>query len=654
MNTRIKRPEKPEPETLREKAERKVKERLSDHNERETRDPEKLFQELQIHQIQLEMQNEELRQAQYQLEYTRQQYVDLYNEAPVGYASLDDSGLIVRANETLAGLLGVHQEFMLGRALVEFMETEDQVVFRSRFRAFASNPARKHIDVRFRNYKKQDSETSFAGRIYGRRISGETPGYENRFSWEETLLVVVSDVTELKRTEEQIRLQAFHDTLTGLPNRLNLYDRLETSLALARRHNRFGALLYMDMDRFKNVNDSLGHHVGDELLVSFADRLREHIRREDLLVRMGGDEFVVLLAEQDTDSEKVAFNAQRFAEHIFTSLTEPISVIDHLIPVSICVGISVYPFHPDDGVDDIIRQADTAMYQAKNDGRNLLRFYRAKMQERAKQRMTLETELRIAISERQFEVYYQPQVAPDGSIKAIEALLRWHHPKRGMVLPGELITATEETGLIMSLGDWVLETVTAQIKQWQSRKLCSQDIAVGINISPKQFQVGGFADKVEKILAYYDLAPSSLVLEITESMLIPDDTMFRVELERLARLGLTFAVDDFGTGYSSLSVLLKAPVGQLKIAQQFVHDLEVATTERSPGSHVALVKTIISMAKELNMKVVAEGVETEYQRGALELLGCDLMQGFLFSPAVPADQMTALLEKKPFTLTEQS
>jgi len=632
---------------LREDAKSKFEERFEDVSRFDTSNPEKLVQELQIHQIELELQNEELRQSQYQLEFTRQQYIDLYNEAPVGYASLDDSGLVLRTNETLANLLGVHQEFILGQALVEFMEPEDQVVFRGRFKAFARNPARKHIDVKFRYGRHKDGMTSFSGRIHGRRISSKQSADTNGFqSREEALLIVVSDVTELKKSEEQIRFQAFHDSLTGLPNRANLYDLLDTALSLARRHRRYGALLYMDMDRFKYVNDSLGHHVGDELLVNFADRLRSHIRREDLLVRMGGDEFVVLLAEQDNDSQKVAFDAQRFAESMTESLIEPLKVFDHDIQVSVSVGVTVYPFQPGDVVNDIIRQADTAMYQAKRDGRNLVRFYRSNMQERAKRRMTLESELRTALTDRQFEVYYQPQVAPDGSIKALEALLRWHHPERGLVLPGELITATEETGLIVTLGEWVLEAVTAQVKEWQSKKLLNTGTTVAVNISPKQFQVKSFGEMVERVLASYDADPAWLVFEITESMLIPDDHLFRVEFDRLARLGLTFAVDDFGTGYSSLSVLQRAPIGQLKIAGQFVRELDATADKMAPiKNQAALIRTIISMAKELRMQVVAEGVETEYQRMALEALGCDLMQGFLFSPAVCKNDMTKLLLK---------
>ncbi len=628
--------------------ERKIRQRMEELRTCKPADREQLLQELQVHQIELELQNEELRQVQGQLEFARQQYFNLYNEAPVGYASLDDAGLILRANDTLAHLLGMEQEDMFGQALVEFMEPQDRDLFRGRFKAFARNPTNKHIDVRFRRRAGNECASGFVGRIQGRRIAANESahGGRRRIGWEETLLVVVSDVTVLKQSEEQIHFQAFHDALTGLPNRANLYDRLETALALSRRYHRYGALLFMDMDRFKYVNDSLGHQAGDQLLVKFAERLRKYMRREDLLVRMGGDEFVILLSEQDTSSRAMASKAQHFAKHIIEPLIEPFTVLGHDIQMSVSVGITVYPFQPNDGVHDVVRQADTAMYQAKGSGHNQLRFFQPAMQEEVRRKLELETELRVACAEKQFEVHYQPQVTPDGRIRAVEALLRWQHPKRGLVLPSEFIPTAEETGLILPLGDLVLEQVSAQIAEWCALGLLAADTEIAVNVSSRQLQSKRFSTRVEEIFARHQTEPKRLVLEITESLLLPDDHVCHAVLEQLAQLGLCFSVDDFGTGYSSLAVLRKAPVGQIKIDREFVLNLDVETTEKaSTRRDLALVRAITCMAKDLGMTIVVEGVETEQQRRVFAKLGCDLMQGWLFSPAVPVGEMTRLFER---------
>lgn len=277
---------------LRQKAEHEAEKQLDTTHKLSHTDRDKLIHELQIHQIELELQNEELRESQNQLEFTRQQYIDLYNLAPVGYASLDDSGLIWRVNNTLARLLGIDEDGLIGRALVDLMFEEDREYFRGRFSAFARKPDDKHIDVRFCVSSTEGTKRYFTGRIQGRRIAGVASRYGLRIQKQETLLVIISDVTELKKSEEQIEYQAFHDALTGLPNRTNLHDRLAMALAQTRRENSYGALLFMDLDRFKNVNDSLGHHVGDELLIQFSQRLKKTIREGDLLARMGGDEFV--------------------------------------------------------------------------------------------------------------------------------------------------------------------------------------------------------------------------------------------------------------------------------------------------------------------------------------------------------------------------
>jgi diguanylate cyclase (GGDEF)-like protein/PAS domain S-box-containing protein len=632
---------------MRDRAEELARTRQKTNYLKKIADRDKLLQELHVHQIELELQNEELRQAQAKLQYTHQQYLDLYNEAPMGYASLDDTGIIVRANQMLANMLGVEKYTLMGRALAEYMLPKDQVVFRSRFNAFAKQPQDKYIDVRFEQKKARDDEKFFVGRIQGRRIDkdGDDIG---AVKWTETLLIVISDISELKKSEERIYYQAHHDVLTGIPNRITLYDQLENSLSLAMRQHTYGALIFMDLDRFKNINDSLGHHAGDLLLKEFTKRLREKIRKEDLLVRMGGDEFVILLAEQHRNKNIMAVNAQRFAEHIDEFLSEPILIQGTSFQVSLSIGITIFPFHKEDTINDVVRQADTAMYQAKNDGRGLVRFFHASMQDEARQRMTLEAELRIALIEKQFEIYYQPQVSKDGKPHALEALIRWRHPFRGIVAPEKFIGITEETGMIIQLGEWVLENALKQISAWQKSNVVATNLRYAINISARQLESLSFCDKVTALLEHYELSPECLVFEITESLLLPSDEIADDVLKRLSDIGLTLSIDDFGTGYSSLATMQTAPIGQLKIDRRFIADLSIPDENNdAPEQHreYALVNAIVSLGNALGLEVVAEGVETEAQKTALQQLECHYMQGYLHAKPTKAEEIPQLLHK---------
>lgn len=626
---------------MRAKAEEIASRRRSMEYEKKIADRDKLLQELHVHQIELELQNEELRQAQEQLEYTHQQYQDLYNEAPVGYVSLDDSGIIVRANQMLATMLGVEKFTLIGRALAEYMLPQDQAIFRSRFNAFVKQPENKYIDIHFKYGLNKDEGDSFVGRIQGRRIDKDRKIMDD-LHWSETMLIVISDVTELKKSEERIHFQAYHDGLTGLPNRATLYDQLDSSLSLAKRQHAFGALVFMDLDRFKNINDSMGHHTGDQLLIEFTRRLRANIRKEDLLVRMGGDEFVVLLAEQHHDNSIMAVIAQRFADHVSESLAEPLIIARQQFQVSLSMGITIFPFHDEDNVNDVVRQADTAMYQAKNDGRGLVRFFHASMQETARQRMTLEAELRVALIEEQFELFYQPQVTMGGELHALEALVRWRHPYRGLVSPDKFIGIAEDTGMIVHLGEWVIENVVKQIVQWRHSNLVGKDVKFSLNVSAKQLESKSFCKRVKHILECYKISPECLVFEITESLLIPNDEIADDMLTCLSETGLTFSVDDFGTGYSSLATIQNAPIGQLKIDRRFIVDLhwqDESVDETDLDRQYLLVKAIISLGESLGIDVVAEGVETEEQARVLQYLGCRYMQGYYFAKALSADEI---------------
>ncbi|MCG7870047.1 MAG: EAL domain-containing protein, partial [Candidatus Thiodiazotropha taylori] len=611
--------------------------------EKKLADRDRLLQDLHVHQIELELQNEELRQAQAKLEFTHQQYLDLYNEAPVGYASLDDSGLIIRSNQMLASMLGMEKYSLTGKALAEFMLPIDQNIFRSRFNAFVKQPQDKHIDVRFKVGDRGTETSSFIGRIQGRRLDSDNKsGYQH---WSETILIVISDVTEIKKSEEKIHYQAFHDLLTGIPNRASLYERLENALALAKRQHSFGALLFMDLDRFKNINDSLGHHTGDKMLIDFTNRIQRHTRKEDMLFRMGGDEFVILLAEQHHDNNIMAVIAQRFAEHIAETLNEPLILGGHSFQITLSIGISIFPFQSKDNLNDVVRQADTAMYQAKKEGGAMARFFQANMQELARQRMIIEAELRVALVEQQFSLYYQPQMRNDGTIYALEALLRWQHPYRGIVAPDKFIHIAEDTNMIVDIGNWVLETVVKQIISWQQQKLFDPSIRYAINISAKQLESSNFYSQVKQIIERYELDPACLVFEITESLLLPDNKVATDTLKQLSELNITFSVDDFGTGYSSLATIDTAPIGQLKIDRSFISQLYWSQEQNlpKPSSQYSLVNAILSMGKALELEVIAEGVETEEQLKVLTHLGCEYLQGYYFSKPIPTNQIPEIL-----------
>lgn len=611
----------------------------------EAADKERLLSELRIHQIELEIQNKELRESQTRLEFMQRQYADLYNLAPIGYVSLDDNGLIIRCNQTFSEMLRHEPAFLKGRPLVQFIDKAHQPLFLSRFRAFAKSPENKHIDVNFQahiTHKDSSQVNGFVGRIQGRRIN---TGVSPKSIWQETLLVVVSDITLLKKTEDRVHHQAFHDFLTGLPNRTNLNQQVASALALAVRQNHYGAMLFMDMDRFKTINDSLGHQVGDELLVSFSKRLSQHLRKEDLLARLGGDEFVILLGEQHHDRNHMADVAEKVAVNVMHILEQPLQTSGHEIQIEVSIGIALFPEQNSDVALDVLRQADTAMYQAKSNPQTSIVFFDHVMQQKAFRRLSLEVQLRDALKHEQFELYYQPQVKPDGQILALEALIRWHHPEQGLMLPGQFISVAEETGLIVPIGDWVLRKTVQQVAIWQQMGFCRPEMEISINISPRQLQSNHFTASIENILGDSSVDTGCLALEITESLLLPNDKRCELQLERLSQLGLMLSVDDFGTGYSSLAVLRQAPIGQLKIDRKFIMGLDSDDPARKHGD-IALVRLVISMARELGMQVVAEGVETRQQLEVLKELNCDLIQGYLFSRPVPAQQVEILLRQQ--------
>ncbi|OGU16879.1 MAG: diguanylate cyclase [Geobacteraceae bacterium GWC2_53_11] len=437
-----------------------------------------------------------------------------------------------------------------------------------------------------------------------------------------------ADITEQKAAEERIRHIAHHDNLTGLPNRLHLSVALEQSLASARREQSGLALMFIDLDRFKIINDTLGHNIGDLLLIEASRRLQGCVRASDVVARLGGDEFVVLL-----DGAGVAMDAAASVAHkILHSLGQVYTIEGHALHSTPSIGISIYP---DDGSDaeTLMKHADTAMYHAKERGRNNSQFFTAAMNAAADERMELERELRLALLEKQFELYYQPKVVTgDGTLSGVEALIRWQHPLRGIVPPDKFIPIAEETGLIEAIGAWVLDEACQQLAAWKSAGIgCGQ---MAVNLSAHQLRSADLIDQVAACIKQYGIEEGELELEITESVAMTDPKRAIVQLQKLRALGVHLAIDDFGTGYSSLAYLKLLPIQTLKLDRAFVRDIE------TDANDAAISAATIALAHSLGLSVVAEGVETEAQQAFLSSHACDLLQGYLFGRPEPAHVWT--------------
>ncbi len=443
------------------------------------------------------------------------------------------------------------------------------------------------------------------------------------------------ELQQLKVAHDEIRNLAFFDPLTGLPNRRLLLDRLRQTLAASTRSNRKLALLFIDLDDFKTLNDTLGHHIGDLLLQEVARRITECIRETDTVARLGGDEFVVLLQSLPGVAEDAAAQAKTIAQKILTTIDQPYLLSGRACRSSSSIGITVFGDRPSStNTNEILQQADIAMYQAKAAGRNTMHFFAPALQAAVNARAAMEEDLRQAIKANQFVLYYQPQV-DCGALVGAEALIRWNHPKRGLINPDGFISLAEETGLILPMGDWVLESACRQIAAWAGRKETAH-IKVAVNISARQLRNPDFVENVLATLERTGAAPQNLRLELTESMLVDDVEDVIAKMTRLKSHGLRFSLDDFGTGYSCLAYLGRLPLDQLKIDREFVRDI---LTE----GNGLIAQTIISLAKSMGLSVMAEGVETEGQRDFLARLGCHSYQGILVSGPVPLEDFQLLL-----------
>jgi diguanylate cyclase (GGDEF)-like protein/PAS domain S-box-containing protein len=736
---------------LRQKAEALVSEleknkpgNIQELHELSATEVEKMVHELRVHQIQLEMQNEQLRAAQIEMDISRARYFDLYDMSPVGYCTLNEAGIIDEVNLTLANLLGIPRSklHMMSFSRLVFRDDQDNFYLKTKQMMANKQPlycelrmltsdrkllwvhlvstSRKKADgtvelhigvsditeqrmlqqqqriaaiafesldgmlitdaeglilqanracitmsgysdeeivgqtrdifnsgrhpssffVEMRTELKQQGKWS--GEIWDRRKNGEVypiwmtintvRNNENDVSH---YVYTLSDITEKKMAEEQILNLAFYDPLTKLPNRRLMLDRLEHALSSRARHKRLGAVMMIDLDNFKTLNDSLGHDVGDKLLVSVASRLESCIREGDTVSRIGGDEFVVIIEDLD-ETILVERQAEAVAKKLITCINEPYflqqslsiesqSMIEYHCSCS--VGIALFS-EQTITVEELIKQADTAMYAAKAAGRNTLRFFAPQMQTLMVARTEIENDLREAINKGQFVLYYQPIVSCKNKLIGAEALIRWLHPERGIIMPEDFIPIAEASGIILPIGLWVLQNACDQLVKWACVPEMAE-LSMAVNVSVMQFHQTDFVSQVLTELKRSGANPLRLNLELTESVLIYDMNDVIDKMATLKARGISFSLDDFGTGYSSLSYLKRLPLDRLKIDQSFI--LEILNDQ----DDAAIAKMIIALSQNMGLEVTAEGIENHAQLDYLEDLGCHVYQGYLFSRPLP-------------------
>jgi diguanylate cyclase (GGDEF)-like protein/PAS domain S-box-containing protein len=457
---------------------------------------------------------------------------------------------------------------------------------------------------------------------------------------QQAVLSIMVDITARKQAEEKVIELAFYDALTGLPNRNLLLDRLDLEMRRAERHETTGALLFIDLDNFKAVNDSFGHAVGDQVLQHVAEQLKSALRAVDTVARLGGDEFLVILPELSSDLEEARLSAQSVATMLTEKIATPFFVKNRDWVTSASIGIAMYPSDCNN-VNEVMRYADTAMYEAKKQGRNQHVFFEIDMASRVESAYSLENELRTAVAQNQFFLVFQPQVGvQDGLIHGAEVLIRWRHPERGIVPPFEFIPVLESSGLIQEVGHWLIREACHFIRKWQDLGLWHEEAWLSVNVSPNQFYNPVFVEDVLDALKEAHVLPTSLELEITEGIVIRDTENTIKKLELLRSHGIRIAMDDFGTGYSSLSYLKRIPLDVLKIDQSFVRDITVDRTDK------AIVEAILSMSKYLELDVVAEGIETEEHYKFFQGTSCQRYQGYLYSPPVDCERFEDMLRER--------
>ncbi len=580
---------------------------------------QKLVHELQVHQIELELQNDELRQAHLAQESAKERYFDLYDLAPVGYLTMGNRGSILEANLTAATLLGVHRGGLVGRALHTFVAREDQDSFYLFCKQLREAGSPQSCEVRMNRLGGQPLWVHLMGTV------------TNHATGADALRIVLSDISALKSSEHRLLQLAHFDALTGLPNRRLKADRLQQAMASARRNGHGLAVVCIDLDGFKSINDQYGHEAGDQLLIALAGHMQHVLREGDTLARLGGDEFVAVLINVN-DIHACA----PLLDRLLAAAAQPVRFKDHLLRVSASLGVTRYPQAREVEGDQLMRQADQAMYQAKQAGKGRYHVFDADQESSQRGLHDNLNRIQQALQAAEFVLHYQPKVnLRTGQVNGVEALMRWQHPEGGLRLPGSFLSVVEDHAMATPIGEWVIDTALTQMAAWQAQGL---KVQVSVNVGARQLQQADFVTRLSTLLARHpQVNPADLTLEILETSALKDIPCVARVIEACRRMGVTFALDDFGTGYSSLTYLKRLPVNSLKIDQSFVKNMLVDPDD------LAILKGIIGLAKAFKCDVIAEGVETEAQGLALLQLGCDLFQGHCIARPMPAQDLTGWL-----------
>jgi diguanylate cyclase (GGDEF)-like protein/PAS domain S-box-containing protein len=592
--------------------------------------------ETALRQCELENQNEVM---EAKLKDSEELHRFIVNNSPDLVYMLDRNGCFIFLNERLESLLDYRKDELIGRHYSELVDDDHLEQARNIFNERRMGErAATNVELRLKSRLNRRGPRLFHTQSLWMELTAEgvysDPNERTRENFVGTY-GTARDISERKEAEEVINFQAYHDLLTHLPNRALLKDRLSLAIAHARRNKRKLAVMFLDLDRFKLVNDTLGHTMGDRLLKAVANRLQSCLRRGDTLARFGGDEFTLLLPEVRTKDDVVVI-----ASKILDRLNAPFVIDGHELFVGASIGISIYP-EAGDTEEALIQNADIAMYQVKGRGKNGYQFFSEEMNHSFSTRLSLERELRNGLAQGELKVYYQPQVSlEDGRITGVEALVRWQHPIRGLVEPNDFLPMAEETGLICQIDEYVQAQAFTDLVHWRSKGY--GDIQLSVNLSAMQLEKEGFVDRFVSSLQQSGLKASAVKLEITENTLMQDMEVIIPKLKELRRLGVQIAIDDFGTGYSSLSYLQQFPIQTLKIDRSFVGDIREDETDAS------IVNAIVAMARGLKLDLIAEGVENRTQLKYLHAQGCSEGQGYIFSKPVPANDISNMIRRNPF------
>ena len=560
------------------------------------------------------------KEAEERLRGSEERFRGIFESAPIGIMLVELEGTIFQANRFAAQLLNYEKDHLDRLHISRLLQEQDRQRLKENLARLKDSNAAP-ISSEQRMLCQNGPEIWTNSHIMLQRSSDGTPLY---------YIVQIADITDLKQGQQRMEQMAFYDTLTNLANRRLFHDRLTQAIEHAIRTNRAAALLYLDLDNFKRVNDTLGHEIGDSLLREVAGRLKQCVRKEDTVARPGGDEFTILLNEITTPSD-----AGMVAEKILNHLREPITISGHPLVVTTSIGITLLP---GDGADPnvLTKNADLAMYKAKERGRNNYQFYSEDLNTNAVARLRTEYETRQALENKEFRLFYQPKVSlKTMQIVGVECLIRWDHPERGMLGPDQFIEVAEETGSIIDIGTWVIDEAFAAAQE--INRTSESPLHIAINISPRQFRDPNLTTTIRRCIRETDMNPEHIELEITETMLMQDAAAAEETVRNLSDLGVRLAIDDFGTGYSSLSILKRFPINTVKVDKSFVMDIP------DNPDDVAITRAVIAMAHELKMEVVAEGVETREQLQFLADLDCEYAQGYLFSRPVPFAEIQKLV-----------